>query len=470
MKNTRKARVTRKTKASKTKAVGAKISAPSKVMQPSHSLGDLYWHNLAAIIGIAVIVVPTIVAYLSGIASIFLVLFAGIIAMMVGSILYDIEVTHHQDPYNFLKNAVNREYAFIFGFLLLIGTILAVVIASELSVLELQTFLHGFYGLIASVVIVELFLASSWALLLREGEKGPINLFGALKLLFVIVLILVAIIAISALHKFTPLINATTISAKTSQTAITTATGGYAVAGPSGSNLALTIVILFWAFAGFETGSLVYKGEDRGSVAQALIYAVLTAIILYTILQIFVVGIVGGYAGVPLTPNVVSGSLGIYVTDILVLFAIVILFGSILVLSNNASEILHQLAFDNIVPASLIDRPNLKYGLALGIPMVLLLAMAFSVGPVAPNSIESAIVGLVSVIAITSMTLMTAFAFLALGFSYKYARISVSRLFSGVFAALVLFGIIAFTSLPLIFGLLVILALSAIGYVIVARK
>ncbi|MEM3828813.1 MAG: amino acid permease [Conexivisphaerales archaeon] len=451
------------TRGRKTSSRRSRVTRNVTTAKSSHSLLELYWHDLAAIIGIGVIVVPIVVSYLVGVFSIFLVLFVGVLAMVIGTVLYDIETVEGSDPYKFLGNRVSKEYSFIFGFLLLIAYILIVILAGEIGVLELSQF-FGSYGLYAGLILVELFLIAAWALLAIEREKFTLNFMGIIKLLFVLTLI---VLGIWIIHNtgVKPFLNAFNSSTNY-------------ITFPSGVLVSLGLILLFFAFVGFETGSFVFKGgkDKRYVVAEALMYSILTAIVLYTLLQIFAVGLgnvstSNPFLGYALLPNFLGAILSPSAEIGLSVFALVVVLGSIVALSNGASKILHMFAVDGIVPASLIDNNHLKLALSLGVPIVLLPIVAIVAGPLSSNTAFGSEVGaLIPIIVIASMSALLAFAFLTAGMAYSNVHKSKGRLLSGIFITLLILGILAFSQIQYVIGLLVILALAAIGYVIVARN
>ncbi|EFD92629.1 MAG: hypothetical protein BJBARM5_0633 [Candidatus Parvarchaeum acidophilus ARMAN-5] len=100
-----------------------------------HSFIELYLHGLAGVIGLGILVIPLFIALVyGGIFSIYLVIGAGFLALLIGMLIYDISITHNHDPYNFLKNTIKKEYSFIFAFLLLISFIITITAAGIASV------------------------------------------------------------------------------------------------------------------------------------------------------------------------------------------------------------------------------------------------------------------------------------------------------------------------------------------------
>ncbi|MCW1293464.1 MAG: amino acid permease [Candidatus Rehaiarchaeum fermentans] len=430
----------------------------------SHTLLELYWHDLSAVIGIGVIVVPIIVSYLVGVFSIFLVLFVGILALVIGTILYEVEAVEGLDPYKYLGTKVSKEYSFIFGFLLVIAYILIVILAGEVGVLELSQF-FGSYGVYVGLILVELFLIATWAVLSMKREKFTLNFMGIIKLLFVIALIIAGFVAVKMIG-VKPFLNA--INGNSNYINL-----------PQAAFMSLGIILLFFSFVGFETGSFAFKGpsEKRYIVAEAIMYSILTGIVVYTLIQIFAIGL-GNYnssnpfLGFSLFPNFIGQIISYPAEVFFSIFSIVVVLGSVVALSNASSKVLHMFALDGIVPASLADSENLKLSLSLGIPIVLLPVVSLIAGPLSSttSSFISDVGAILPIISVASMSVLLAFAFLSAGMAYANRNKSWGKLLSGIFITLVILGIIGFAQIQYLVGLLVIVALGAIGYVIVARN
>ena len=138
------------TGARRTQARSRIVKKPVKKAK-EHSLIELYLHGLTGVIGLGILVIPLFLALLyGGPFSIYLVIAAGFIALLIGILIYDISLTHSHDPYNFLKATSGKEYSFIFGFLLLVSFLITITIAGIAAVGELAFF----FGLSVYTAIV----------------------------------------------------------------------------------------------------------------------------------------------------------------------------------------------------------------------------------------------------------------------------------------------------------------------------
>ena len=68
-----------------------------------HSTFELYLHGLGAIIGLGILVLPFLVIALYGAVSIYLLIAAGFIALLIGMLIYDISLKYKAEPYSFLR-------------------------------------------------------------------------------------------------------------------------------------------------------------------------------------------------------------------------------------------------------------------------------------------------------------------------------------------------------------------------------
>ena len=124
-------------KVSKTRSRQKTVKKKEKV----HSFFELYLHGLAGVIGLGILVIPLFIALVYGGAfSIYLVIGAGFLALLIAMLIYDISITHNHDPYNFLKNTITKEYSFIFAFLIIVSFIITITAAGIASVGELSLF------------------------------------------------------------------------------------------------------------------------------------------------------------------------------------------------------------------------------------------------------------------------------------------------------------------------------------------
>ncbi len=443
----------RKANISKTKAVTKTTKKKEKV----HSFFELYLHGLAGVIGLGVLVIPLFVALVYGGAfSIYLVIGAGFLALLIAMLIYDISITHNHDPYNFLKNTVTKEYSFLFAFLLLVSFIITITAAGIASVGELSLF----FGLspFTSIAIVDIIFVVMWILMFYNKARRTLNFAGALKIFFILLLIVLGLIAF--------------FSSKTAAPAGVQISYVLPVSAPL---FLFGLLILLWMYGGFEGASIVYKGEKRTDVAKALLAIIITAIILFGLVQAFVYAAENSAAvgkliypilsSVPtaniFTANILSAPFGIGVEYVMVALSIVVMLLTAFALINASNRTLDNVSKDGLMPSFLQRDENLKLLITAAVPIVLITIFA-------PVIVDSGVFSYLSLIIISALAFAAAFVFFAFGYGYVYSKKKdYSRALFGFFVFAVLLAMIAFSPIPFLIGLIIILIVAFIGYALI---
>jgi amino acid transporter len=443
----------RKVKTSRSKAVKKTIKKKGDV----HSFFELYLHGLAGVIGLGILVIPLFIALVyGGIFSIYLVIGAGFLALLIAMLIYDISITHNHDPYNFLKNTVTKEYSFIFAFLLLISFIITITAAGIASIGELSLF----FGLspFTSIALVDLVFIIMWVLMFYNKARRTLNFSGALKIFFVLLLIILGII--------------TFFSGKANNTVGVQFSYVLPVSAPL---FLFGLLILLWMYGGFEGAAIVYKGEKRADVAKALLAILITAIILFGLVQTFIFASENS-AGVgkliyPIllsvptanifTANILSAPFGLSVEYVVVALSIIVILLTAFALINASNRTLDDISKDGLMPSFLQRDENLKLLITAAVPIVLITIFA-------PVIVNSGVFSYLSLIIISALVFAAAFTFFAFGYSYVYfKKRNYPRALFGLFVFLVLLTLIAFSPFPFLIGLIIILIVAFIGYALV---
>ncbi len=443
----------KKTKISRSKATTKVVKKKEKI----HSFFELYLHGLAGVIGLGVLVIPLFIALVYGGAlSIYLVIGAGFLALLIGMLIYDISITHNHDPYNFLKNTVTKEYSFIFAFLLLVSFIITITAAGIASVGELSLFFR--LSPFTSIAIVDIIFVIMWILMFYNKARRTLNFAGALKIFFILLLIALGVIAF--------------LSSKT------TAPAGVQISYvlPVSTPLFLFgLLLILWMYGGFEGASIVYKGEKRTDVAKALLAIIITAIVLFGLVQTFVyvaensaaVGklIYPILSSVPtaniFTANIISAPFGIGVEYIMVALSIIVMLLTAFALINASNRTLDNVSKDGLMPSFLQRDENLKLLITAAVPIILITIFA-------PVIVNSGVFSYLSLIIISALAFAAAFIFFAFGYGYVYSKKrNYSRALFGFFVFAVLLAMIAFSPIPFLIGLIIILIVAFIGYALI---
>jgi amino acid transporter len=434
-----------KARRGKTRIINKK---PKAVRKEEHSVFDLYLHGLAGIIGLGVLVLPIFVALVYGGAlSTYIVIAAGFIALLIATLVYDISLTHNHDPYNFLKATSDREYSFIFGFLLLVSFIITITAAGIASVGELS----NFFGLnvYISIAIIDVVFLVMWILFFLNYTKRTMNFIGALKILFIILLVVIGSVAV-----YKNGFNASNTS----------------ISFPSYTifPFALAMLLFLWMYGGFESVSIAYKGRDRSKVARALIYVLFSAIVMFAIVQLLVFGASSTLSlqNIQLNPasvftaNVLTSSLIPIIQDIVVGLSIVVILTMAFAVINASNHTLENMAKDNLMPRFLLNDQNLKLLITAAVPMALITIFANIV-----TIVPGALFVYIPIIILSALAFAAAFVFFAVGYAYHYIRKKdYARTVFGLFVGLLLIALIVFSPAAFLVGLVIILVVSLIGY------
>ena len=448
-----KSRITNR-KAAKNTRVSNKISKKQAKKEKVHSFFELYLHGLAGVVGLGILVLPLFIALVyGGVFSIYLVIGAGFLALLIGMLIYDISITHNHDPYNFLKNTIKKEYSFVFAFLLLISFIITITAAGIASIGELSLF----FGLspFTSIAVIDLLFVVMWIILFYNKARRTLNFAGALKIFFVVLLIALGVTAF--------------VSNRTSPTAGVQVSYVLPVSAPI---FLFGLLILLWMYGGFEGASVVYKGEKREDVAKALIAVIITAMILFSLVQTFIFtsensASVGNLIypilmSVPtaniFTANILSAPFSLEVQDLIVSLSIVVILLTAFALINASNRTLDDVSRDRLMPAFLQKDENLKLLITAAVPIVLITIFA-------PVVVNSGVFSYLSLIIISALSFAAAFAFFSFGYGYVYLKKrNYSRALFGFFVFVLLLALIVTSPIPFLIGLIIILIVALIGY------
>ncbi len=412
-----------------------------------HSTGELYLHGLAGIVGLGILVIPAIIAAVYGAFSVYLVIASGFIALMVGVLIYDISLTHDRDPYNFLKDTSGKEYSFIFGFLMTITFIIIVVAAGIASVEELS--LYFGLSIYDAIGIVDLAFLVMWGLLIYRHERTTMNIAGGVKILFLALLIAVGVGSVLAYG--TNIISASQTSSSSAYSFIPIAT---------------SIILFLWMYGGFESVSMVYKGEDRSKVARALIYVMFSVIVLFAIVQLLVYLLGGNALNQTLsvvsefTSNIISGRIGGLAQNLIVGLSIFVILTVAFSVANSANNTLDNMAKDKIMPKFLIGNPNLKSLISIVVPLVLVTVFSYPITSSQYSPFEY-----ISIVVLSAIVFVSAFVFFSVGYAVHYAsKKKYSRMLFGVALTIILLAFILTMPWPFLLGLIIIMLVALLGY------
>ncbi len=431
-------------------------SAPRRVARPAtpgrneHSTSELYLHGLAGIIGLGILILPIFMSLVySGPFSVYLVIAAGFIALMIAMLIYDISITHSHDPYNFLKATSDIEYSFIFGFLILVSFLITTTAAGIASVGEISQFFG--LNIYISIALVDIVFFVMWLLFFYQKTRKSLNFAGALKILFVVLLIVVGTIAVTQ-HGF----NTSTASVSFPS---------YIIAPFS-----LALVLFLWMYGGFEGSAIVYKGTDRTKVAKALIYVLFSAIVIFSLIQLLVYGNSQGvtvqsiqFSPISIfTANILSGSFNSLLQDIIVGLSVIVILTMAFAVINTANRTLDDMSRDHLMPSFLKNDENLKLLITAAVPMVLITIFANII-----TIVPGAVFVYIPIIILAALSFVAAFVFFSIGYGYHYLKNrDYTRAGFGMFVGILLLVLIALSPAAFLVGLVVILAVSVVGYVL----
>ncbi len=441
----------RKTTSRKSKRAAVKPVARAK----DHSIVDLYLHGLAGVIGLGILIIPFFIALLyGGPFSIYLVIGAGFIALLLAMLIYDISITHSHDPYNFLKNTSGKEYSFVFGFLLLVSFIITATAAGIASVGELSLF----FGISSytSIAVIDVAFLVMWVLFFYNKVKSSLNFAGALKILFVLLLIIVGAVSTFA-------------SGSNPSISIPTASLPY-----TPPLFFFGLLLLLWMYGGFEGAAIVYKGENKVKVAKSLVYIIITSIILFSIVQVFAYTTVQNSitkiytalaANVPtasiFTTNIIASNTGTIVESILIALSIVVILSAAFAVINAANRTLDDMANDGLMPKFLAKDENLKLLVTAAVPIILITVFSTVM-------ISTSVFDYIAIIIISALAFAAAFAFFAAGYAVHYVKQKkYSRFVFGLFTVALMILLIISSPAAFLIGLGIILLVALVGYALV---
>lgn len=422
-------------------------TARKNVKRKEHSVSELYLHGLAGVIGLGVLVIPVFISLVyGGPFSIYLVIAAGFIALLLAMLIYDISLTHNHDPYTFLKNSISKEYSFIFGFLLLISFLITITAAGIASVGELTQFFG--MNLYMSIAVVDILFVIMWIVMFYKKTRASLNFAGALKILFVLLLIVIGVIALSA-H-----------GVRLTQTSFSFPS--YVIAPFS-----FALLLFLWMYGGFEGASIVYRGENREKVAKAVILVIFTAIVIYSLVQLFVYETSSGISLTSLqlssisvfTANVISTGFSLATQELVVGISIIVILSAAFAVINASNHTLSDMAKDGLMPKFLVKDDNLKLLVSVAVPIVLITIFS-SIVVLGPG-----VFIYIPIIIISALAFAAAFTFFAFGYMHYYTRKKDNaRILFGLFVGLLLLALIILTPAEFLIGLVIILVVSLIGY------
>lgn len=425
-------------------------AAHARTGGPEHSVSELYLHGLAGIVGLGILIIPIFVALVyGGPLSVYMVVAAGFVALLIGLLIYDISLTHSHDPYNFLKATSDREYSFIFGFLLLVSFIITITAAGIASVGELSQFFG--LNIYASIAVVDIVFLFMWVLFFFNHTKRTINFSGALKIFFVLLLVVIGVIAV--------------LSNGTNATSTSISFPSYSFAP-----FALAILVFLWMFGGFEGISIAYRGRDRSKVARVLIYVLFSAIVIFAIIQLLVY-LSGGtlsLATIQLNPvsvftaNVLSSGFGSLIENIIVGLSIIVILTMAFTVINAANHTMGDMSRDGLLPRFLQNDQNMKLLISAAVPIALITIFS-NILTVVPGALFIYI----PIIILSALSFAAAFAFFAIGYGYHYIKKKDhARATFGILMGLFLIALILLSPAAFLVGLLIIVLAALVGYVL----
>jgi amino acid transporter len=190
--------------------------------------------------------------------------------------------------------------------------------------------------------------------------------------------------------------------------------------------------------------TFVYTAENSASVGK-LIYPILSSI---PTANIF-------------TANILSAPFGLGVEYIVVGLSIIVILLTAFALINASNRTLDDVSKDGLMPAFLQRDENLKLLITAAVPIVLITIFA-------PAIVSSGVFSYISLIIISALAFAAAFVFFAFGYGYVYTKKkNYSRALFGFFVFAVLLALIAFSPLPFLIGLILILVVALIGYALI---
>ena len=290
------------------------------------------------IIGSGIFVLPAIVASYLGASSIIAYLFCGLLMATIMLCIAGSKVTNTGGPYTYIETAFGDYAGFVGGFFAVgsnlfadaaVSNALVNVIASAYPIFEngLPRFIFLFilfYGLVYINVIG-----------LKQGI-GLVKFNTIIKLIPLLLLIAIGFKDVSLSNLYFQEL-------------------------PSFKTLGETSLILFFAFQGCETGIIV-GGEvvnPKRTIPKAILISITTVMVVYILIQTVAQGVLGdtlpNFTAAPLaeTAKVVFGNFGYL---LLIIGAVVSMFGYMSGTILNSPRIVYALARDKVIPITALSR------------------------------------------------------------------------------------------------------------------
>ncbi|GAA4816703.1 APC family permease [Litoribaculum gwangyangense] len=297
------------------------------------------------IIGSGIFVLPAVVAGYMGASSIIAYLFCGLLMAMIMLCFAEAgsKVTNTGGPYTYIETAFGDYAGFVAGFFAIgsnlfadaaVSNALINIIASAYPVFETGwlrfLFLFVlFYGMVYINVIG-----------LKQGI-GLVKFNTLIKLIPLLLLIIVGFKDVS-IHNL------------------------YFENLPTFKTLGETSLILFFAFQGCETGIIV-GGEvinPKRTIPKAILVSISTVLVIYVLIQTVSQGVLGieltNFKAAPLaeTAKVVMGNFGY---TLLILGAIISMFGYMSGTILNSPRIVYALSRDHVIPIKALSKIHKSY-------------------------------------------------------------------------------------------------------------
>ncbi len=267
---------------------------------------DLMNIVIGAIVGSDIYVIPGITAGLIGPFAIVIWIIGGatamVLAMVFGYCAY--YVPNVGGSYAYVSTAFNRFYGFIAGWSMCIAEIVALPVYAIVFITYLQYFVP--VNAEEQLVIKSLFVLAFVAINVR-GVKAAGRLNDVLTLAKLAPLLLIIVLGLGSLALHPKLV------------------GNYTPFAPFGlNNFGTVMVLVFWAYAGFELGSLPSSEvvDPKRNVPRALIVGMAIVVLFYVLTNVAVFGLVGSAnlakSAVPLilVSTVLLGTLGSVITGV----------------------------------------------------------------------------------------------------------------------------------------------------------
>lgn len=292
------------------------------------------------IIGSGIFVLPAIIAGYMGASSIIAYVFCGILMALVMLCFAEAgsKVTNTGGPYTYIETAFGDYAGFIGGILAVSGNFFADAAVSN----ALVNILASAYPIFASGWIRILFLFILFYGLVYINVIGLKQGIGLVKF--------------NTFAKLIPLLLLIVIGWKN------VSLGNLEIHSlPSIKTLGETSLILFFAFQGCETG-LIVGGEvinPKRTIPKAVFISIITVVIIYILIQTVAQGVLGSelpnFKAAPLaeTAKVIFGPFGLI---LLLIGAIISMFGNMSGSILNSPRILYALSRDKVIPINWLSK------------------------------------------------------------------------------------------------------------------